>query len=464
MPGDAAPNIDHSKLAGAMARILRGGAQAVGNFFAPQADSLGAMGVAKIRSLLPGGGTYEQELGRYNAEAAPSPILSPDSRFGSVVYAPDDRFKGGFDPEGAGFRRAEAMAMQAPMAGALVAHSSPHVFKRPDISRIGTGEGNQSFGWGLYSSSNPPMTDAHYRRRLLGYAPVVYGDAPIVDRLAALRGPYPSEEVAKQARFKESDRVLWQHLSNETGTPGGQARVGADPQGVLEAVVARLRRYRDEARAQVREQTSYEGFSDGVERLREMPPEARRDSVFGVLLDGVRRNAREAAAYGIAARKAKKLSPEQLKMGDSPTGSFHIWDIPDEMMHFDRPMSEQQHILDRVPHGLRARLEDTLEAHNQPYLEELSGSQFYQLLKREASEGGLPMQGDTLNNARDASEFLHSIGVPGHSYVGNSGIRNFVTYSDQSISPMGTWRSLADAEADPRGAELLARLLREHGK
>lgn len=37
-------------------------------------------------------------------------------------------------------------------------HSSPHDFEQFDISKIGTGEGNQSFGHGLYFSENPSVS------------------------------------------------------------------------------------------------------------------------------------------------------------------------------------------------------------------------------------------------------------------------------------------------------------------
>jgi hypothetical protein len=44
-----------------------------------------------------------------------------------------------------------------PQAGAIVWHGSPHTFDRFDASRIGTGEGNQSYGRGLYLADSPDV-------------------------------------------------------------------------------------------------------------------------------------------------------------------------------------------------------------------------------------------------------------------------------------------------------------------
>lgn len=38
-------------------------------------------------------------------------------------------------------------------------HSSPHDFEKFDLSKIGTGEGNQAFGHGLYFAENPAVSD-----------------------------------------------------------------------------------------------------------------------------------------------------------------------------------------------------------------------------------------------------------------------------------------------------------------
>lgn len=57
-----------------------------------------------------------------------------------------------------------SLAMMGPaMMGAIKAyHGSPHTFDKFDMSKIGTGEGAQAFGHGLYFADNP-QTAEHYR-------------------------------------------------------------------------------------------------------------------------------------------------------------------------------------------------------------------------------------------------------------------------------------------------------------
>jgi hypothetical protein len=52
-------------------------------------------------------------------------------------------------------------------AGAIVYHGSPHKFDKFDSSKIGTGEGAQSFGHGLYFAQNP-ATAKEYQKQLAG--------------------------------------------------------------------------------------------------------------------------------------------------------------------------------------------------------------------------------------------------------------------------------------------------------
>jgi len=72
-------------------------------------------------------------------------------------------------------RAAEALTNAGMGAfGMTVFHGSPHVFDKFDMSKIGTGEGAQSYGHGLYFAENPNVASGYQR----GLAPteVVVGD------------------------------------------------------------------------------------------------------------------------------------------------------------------------------------------------------------------------------------------------------------------------------------------------
>ena len=45
-------------------------------------------------------------------------------------------------------------------------HGTPHSFERFDLGAIGTGEGNQAHGWGLYFAADKKIADERYRKRL----------------------------------------------------------------------------------------------------------------------------------------------------------------------------------------------------------------------------------------------------------------------------------------------------------
>jgi len=46
-------------------------------------------------------------------------------------------------------------------AGMVVYHGSPHVFERFSMGKIGTGEGNQAYGRGLYMAQNPEVAKSY---------------------------------------------------------------------------------------------------------------------------------------------------------------------------------------------------------------------------------------------------------------------------------------------------------------
>lgn len=64
-------------------------------------------------------------------------------------------------------------------AGAIVYHGSPHKFDAFDSSKIGTGEGAQAYGHGLYFAENPGVA-TEYRKKLANN-PVVDGKDPFTD-------------------------------------------------------------------------------------------------------------------------------------------------------------------------------------------------------------------------------------------------------------------------------------------
>jgi hypothetical protein len=60
------------------------------------------------------------------------------------------------------------LAMQAPIGGMMAYHGTPHkILGKFDISKVGTGEGNQSYGHGMYFAENPNVAKGYADK--LGY-------------------------------------------------------------------------------------------------------------------------------------------------------------------------------------------------------------------------------------------------------------------------------------------------------
>lgn len=74
-------------------------------------------------------------------------------------------------------------------------HSSPHTFDRFDSSHIGTGEGAQTFGHGLYFAENPEVYAEVYRRNLA--RPQLFtGEQNVYDLLPEMDSPNRRAAVA----------------------------------------------------------------------------------------------------------------------------------------------------------------------------------------------------------------------------------------------------------------------------
>lgn len=73
------------------------------------------------------------------------------------------------------YMQQRALNYMSPMAGAIKAyHGTPHEFERFDMSKIGTGEGAQAYGHGLYFAENPKVAE-EYRNRLADWgSPFTY--------------------------------------------------------------------------------------------------------------------------------------------------------------------------------------------------------------------------------------------------------------------------------------------------
>lgn len=106
------------------------------------------------------------------------------------------------------------------MLGHTVFHGSPHRFTKFDKSRMGTGEGNQAFGKGVYVAENPAVAES-YRNAGLSVVPdnATYGGRKIQSLYdAAQRKQDLGHRTKNQAMIDDANAELYFWESILTGT------------------------------------------------------------------------------------------------------------------------------------------------------------------------------------------------------------------------------------------------------
>jgi hypothetical protein len=115
-----------------------------------------------------------------------------------------------------GSKSVQSMSKASPMAdrGAIVWHGSPHKFDAFDASKIGTGEGAQAYGHGLYLAESPSVA-GEYRKALTGnhnldqFNPTVNGEivnSPVVKNIIR-SGRTPEDFISSMQRKLDSQLV-----------------------------------------------------------------------------------------------------------------------------------------------------------------------------------------------------------------------------------------------------------------
>lgn len=150
--------------------------------FAPRQHSVTDFVVPEeLRGQGRGAALLDEVLGRYDPMQISAAASSPAS---AALF-----HKRGFRPVGepeADLERAlqimrddSSVTMAVPPSGIVAYHGSPHTFDRFDISKIGTGEGAQSYGHGLYFAGNEDVA-RQYRDALQRLEPSIEG-VPVKD-------------------------------------------------------------------------------------------------------------------------------------------------------------------------------------------------------------------------------------------------------------------------------------------
>jgi len=266
-----------------------------------------------------------------------------------------------------------------------VYHGSPHIFDAFTTAAIGSGEGAQIFGFGLYFAARKEIAK-WYREKLTP----------------------PGKVTRNGAALKLSD-----------------AKAAADDLEMPRAIGV--------AGTMLNRLGKSKSFDDYLSQLDEILADPHLDVFPSAAADA--RNEK---------RLAEHLDAEHLiTVTPSKAGRLYTVEIPDdgEYLLHDEPIFDQPEAVKKQLGALRAAFDETAleefeDEYNEPF-EGWTGAQLYKALTLYAAESPLPGQDDTTGNyQRDASEFLLSLGVRGIKYLdasarGTSGDSfNYVVFAD----------------------------------
>jgi len=268
-------------------------------------------------------------------------------------------------------------------------HGSPYQFNRFDMSKIGTGEGAQAYGHGLYFADDENLAKA-YRDTLKMQNDPREGINKIVNDVGLVAQGSQRVKNKKTGAIMTADpnNVLHQKiLSGEIGS--GDYEILSAPEGLADSVIAAMR---DDPRLSE--------FADNKDIVNDVVTVIRGQEEGGTVSDSA------LSAY----RRIDQKLPE-------PTGALYRTEIdvaPESLLDWDKPLSEQSEAVQEVLG---------------PYKSDFS-----------------PSTGGALNLAKDAlgkgepERLLSEKGIKGIKYLdGNSrgagdGTSNYVIFDDSLIN------------------------------
>lgn len=291
-----------------------------------------------------------------------------------------------------------------------VYHGGPRIFDRFSLDYIGTGEGAQAFGWGLYFASKKALA-AHYRDKL----------SPAGPGAVEYQGKMVLTSDGKPLRARPEWLKDW----------------GNDLQALIEVAVDGNMTL-PEAIAEVRAAAKQVGFI------------------------------RRFLGYGFNERFLQAILDKGYTIGDSQKGRLYTVEIPDDGAYllWDKPLSEQSKVLrDALPALIQkygGDLSKIIGANGQ-LRDSVTGESVYRALSAAMANKPIDESGmagwtrvqntvnDRMANDKAASLALLAAGIPGIKYLDGSsrrkgdGDHNYVLFDDSLAK-------ITQYEQDKRGS------------
>lgn len=271
-------------------------------------------------------------------------------------------------------------------------HGTPHSFERFDLGAIGTGEGNQAHGWGLYFAADKKIADERYRKRLTNDQYVI--------------------EIDEATYYFDIEKQDW--VDKKTGQPVGGM---STPLGHAVWEI---------------------GFREGNVQAALKALKGQRDALIE------ENDSSNAQRLDFLMRTIKLLEEKKFNYRKDNGSLFEV-DIPenDVLLDEDKPLNKQ-------PLAVRKAILEYYKSRPDNYITEgitiddldsQKGGQFYKdVVFQMQSEGAE-------NPQKAASELLNEYGIKGITYDGARDGRCFVVFDDKAISIINRYNQSAGLRA-----------------
>ena len=279
-------------------------------------------------------------------------------------------------------------------------HGTPHSFEQFDLGAIGTGEGNQAHGWGLYFAADKKIADERYRKRLTNNQYVI--------------------ETDEATYYFDIEKQDW--VDKKTGQPVGGM---GTPLGHAVWEI---------------------GFREGNVQAALKALKVQRDALIE------ENDSSNAQRLDLIIRTIKLLEKKKFNYRKDNGSLFEV-DIPenDVLLNENKTLDEQP---ENVKNTLRKMAENQVRDMNGYYNQfadavliadpkEVDGRDIYRYLV------------NVVGNARTASIMLNENGIKGITYYGGTDGRCFVVFDDKAISIINRYNQSAGIHARTANRELL---------
>jgi hypothetical protein len=312
---------------------------------------------------------------------------------------------------------AEQVMGMMPMAGITAWHGSPHKFSKFDMSKIGTGEGAQAYGHGIYAAENPKVATGYQKALSRGETTIAgktYADDGTGYTLEGVLNSYKGDVGKAQKRANSMIEYYQKNIDKYAGQTDPHALGVIDSAG--------------------RSRSEWEALNNQLSDLAGKPMDFQKGNLYKVdipddqiakMLDWDKPLSEQPHLQGLA----RKYFPDEYE-GVMRRGTVRQ-ELDSLVDQYKQPGDKAPiDSIRRSPDAIQKRFSELAKEHSQLSGGPESGESFYRQLGNKLKPGEDYSQDEV-------SRMLNESGIPGIKYLdggsrsGGQGTSNFVLFSDE---------------------------------